>query len=200
MSPSANTSGCPGSVRSDSTAIRPARSSSAPVSSPASRPSFDAVTPAAHTTVRVGIRSVLAGAVGDGHRLGVDPDHGRPSIGVTPMRSSDRCALADSDGGKLVSTRSPASIEQDPAAVRGSTASKSPRSVSRASSRDLARHLDPGRPGRRRPRTSARRRVGSGSVSASAASNALRIRPRTASALSSDLTSAANSRHSSWPK
>ena len=51
MSPMAKTSGCPGRLRSGSTAILPARSVSAPVAS-ASRPaSGDAWTPAAQMTV-----------------------------------------------------------------------------------------------------------------------------------------------------
>ena len=64
---------------------------------------------------------------------------------------------------------------------------------------DLPGHLDAGRAGadddERQP---AARRSGSGSTSA--ASNAPRMRLRTASALSSDFSSGACSRHSSWPK
>ena len=51
MSPTTNTSGWPGRVRSGSTEMRPARSSSAPVASASIVPSGDACTPAAQMTV-----------------------------------------------------------------------------------------------------------------------------------------------------
>jgi hypothetical protein len=61
----------------------------------------------------------------------------------------------------------------------------------------LAGHLDQGRPGtdpdERQPGTAA-------CLVVSPASKAARSRARTATALSSDLTSEAPSRHSSWPK
>ena len=52
MSPIANTSGCPGSEQSGSTAMRPARSHSAPVASASILASGDACTPAAQILVR----------------------------------------------------------------------------------------------------------------------------------------------------
>src|SRR5205085_166886 len=58
MSPSAKTSGRPGSVRSGSTVTRPARSTSAPVSSPSCLARLEAVTPAAQITVRLAARVV----------------------------------------------------------------------------------------------------------------------------------------------
>ena len=61
MSPTTNTSGWPGSVRSGFTLIRPARSTGAPDCSPSSLPSGLACTPAAHTLV-VGL-DAAAGAV-----------------------------------------------------------------------------------------------------------------------------------------
>ena len=57
MSPTTNTSGWPGSVRSGLTLIRPARSSGAPVCSDRVRPSGLACTPAAQILVTVSIRS-----------------------------------------------------------------------------------------------------------------------------------------------
>ena len=56
MSPIANTSGCPGSEQSGCTAIRPARSHSAPVASASILASGDACTPAAQTLVRAATR------------------------------------------------------------------------------------------------------------------------------------------------
>ena len=58
MSPTTNTSGWPGSVRSGLTAIRPARSSGAPVCSDRVRASALAWTPAAQILVTALIRSV----------------------------------------------------------------------------------------------------------------------------------------------
>ncbi len=62
MSPTANTSGCPGSEQSGCTAMRPARSHSAPVASASIRASGDAATPAAQIAVRVGILRVVPSA------------------------------------------------------------------------------------------------------------------------------------------
>ena len=62
MSPTANTSGWPGSVRSGSTAMRPARSSSAPLASASLAASGDACTPAAQIVVWASIRDVLPSA------------------------------------------------------------------------------------------------------------------------------------------
>src|SRR3954453_9653146 len=56
MSPTTNTSGCPGSVRSGLTEIRPDRSSAAPVCSDSVRPRPLAWTPAAHTLVTASMR------------------------------------------------------------------------------------------------------------------------------------------------
>ena len=61
MSPTANTSGCPGSEQSGSTLIRPARSHSAPDASASIRASGDAATPAAQIFVLAAI--ALHGAV-----------------------------------------------------------------------------------------------------------------------------------------
>ena len=113
---------------------------------PVSPPSFEAVTPAAHTTVRVGMRRVLpapSSMVTDSASI---PTTVEPSSGVTPSRSSDRCAFADSEGGKLVSTRSATSISRM-RPFRGSTASKSRRKRVARQLGDLAGHLHAGRSG-----------------------------------------------------
>ena len=59
MSPTTNTSGCPGTEQSGSTAMRPARSSSAPVALASSVARGDASTPAAQIVVYVASRVVL---------------------------------------------------------------------------------------------------------------------------------------------
>ena len=133
MSPSANTSGWPGSVRSGSTVTRPARSRSAPVSSASLPARPEAVTPAAQMTVRLGIASTSPPACSIVTLSPSMPTTVRPVSTVTPSFSSERSAFADSDGGKVVSTRSAASTSRM-RAVRGSIARKSRRRVSRASS------------------------------------------------------------------
>ena len=60
MSPTAKTSGCPGRLRSGSTAIRPARSVSAPVASASMPASGEAWTPAAQMTVPQSKRPFVA--------------------------------------------------------------------------------------------------------------------------------------------
>ena len=133
MSPIANTSGCPGRVRSASTVTRPARSRSAPVSSASLPARPDAVTPAAQTTARLAMRSAPPSRPSSVTPAASIPITVRPVRTVTPRRCSDRSAFADSEGGKLVSTRSAASTSRM-RARRGSMVRKSRRSVSRASS------------------------------------------------------------------
>ena len=117
---------------------------------------------------------------------------------MTPSFSSERAAFAESFGGKPGRTRSTASTSRM-RAVRGSTLRKSRRSVSRASSPICPAISTPVGPAPTTTNVSHASRA-CASVSHSAASNALRSRLRTTSALSSDFTSAAYSRHSSWPK
>ena len=69
MSPTANTSGCPGRLRSGSTAILPARSVSAPVASASMPASGEAWTPAAQMTVPHSTRPFSPSGA-----LGVDPE------------------------------------------------------------------------------------------------------------------------------
>ena len=197
MSPSAKTSGCPGSVRSASTVTRPARSSSAPLRSARRDARLDAVTPAAQITLCEAIRSAspLPSMVTPSSSM---PTTVWPVTTLTPIRCSERAAFAESEGGKVVSTRSAASTSRI-RAVRGSTARKSLRKVSRASSAICPAISTPVGPAPTTTNVShAARRSASSSVSA--ASKALSSRLRTTSALSSDFTSAACSLQSSCPK
>ena len=113
----------------------------------------------------------------------------RLSSVVTPSPSSERCALAEREGGKLVSTRSSASIMMT-RAVRESMARKLRRSVSRASSAICPDISAPVGPAPTTTKVSCARRASESSI-ISAASKARRICARTAIALSSVLTSAA---------
>ena len=183
------TSGWPGRVRSGSVVTLPARSTSAPDSSPSWDARLDASTPAAQIALRAGTRSVApsdAATVTDSSSMSTTV---RSSSSVTPRDSSEHAALRDREGGKVVSTRSKVSINTT-RDWRESMERKSSRSVPRASSAIWPAISTPVGPA---PTTtnvsSARRLTGSGSVSAS--SNAFRRRARVASALSSDLTSGA---------
>ncbi len=198
MSPSAKISGWPGSVRSASTVTRPARSSSAPVCSANAEASPEAVTPAAQTTVRVGMRAVAPSGCSIVTAVASTSTTVLSSSGLTPSRRSERSAFADSDGGKPVRTRSAVSTSRT-RALRESTARKSRRRVSRASSAIWPAISTPVGPAPTTTNVSHSSRR-SGSRSSSAASNAARMPLRTVSALSSDLTSAACALHSSWPK
>ena len=155
------------------------------------------MTPAAQMTLCVAIRSALpAPSI-------VTPSASMPITirlvsTVTPIRSSERAAFADNEGGKVVSTRSAASTSTI-RAERGSIVRNSRLSVSRASSAICPAISTPVGPAPTTTNVSqAARRAESGS--ASAASNALSNRLRATRALSSDFTSAACSRQSSWPK
>ena len=95
--------------------------------------SGEAVTPAAHTTVRAVTRSVSPSGARTVTPRASTSTTVRESIGVTPIRSSERRARSDSDGGKLVSTRSPASTSTM-RPLPGSAERKLRRRLSRASS------------------------------------------------------------------
>ena len=111
----------------------------------ASRRGCDAVTPAAQTTVRLAMRSACR-LVARGHAVARrSPITVRPVSTVTPSRSSDRSAFADSDGGNVVSTRSAASMSRT-RARRDRSAEVAPQRVVRELC-DLAGHLDAGRAG-----------------------------------------------------
>ena len=161
--------------------------------------SSDAVTPAAQIDVRA---STLLDARRRGAWIATEPAATSttvcPASTVTPSRSSARVAFRESDGGKLVSTRSAASTSST-RAVRVSTLRKSLRSVSFASSAIWPAISTPVGPAPTTTNVSQLRRR-SGSGSASAASKASRMRLRMSSAPSSDFSSGACSRQSSWPK
>ena len=70
----------------------------------------------------------------------------RPVRTVTPRRCSDRSAFAESEGGKLVRTRSAASTSTMRALAGIDSAEVAPQCVPRQFG-DLAGHLDTGRPG-----------------------------------------------------
>ena len=86
MSPTAKTSGWPGRVRSGSTAMRPARSTSAPVASASAAASGEAWTPAAHTTVWASMRSVVPSASRRRRRRASTPVTRAPMRSSTPRR------------------------------------------------------------------------------------------------------------------
>ena len=190
MSPSANTSGWPGSVRSGSTVTRPARSISAPLSlARASPASAEASRRRPRSPSARRIRSAGPPAVLDRHaaaRRRRRPSC--PSSGVTPSRSQRplRPSLR-ARAGKLVSTSIRASTSSTRCRAGRPRGSRAERVAGELA--DLAGHLDAGGAGadddERQPARSA---CGSGSTSA--ASKRSRIRLRTSSALSSDLTSA----------
>jgi hypothetical protein len=197
MSPSASTSGWPGTERSPSTARRPARSTSIPACWASMPASGEAVTPAAQMMVRVAMRSVLSSARRTVTLCASTSTTDSPSRPVTPRLSSERSALAERLSGKLVSTRSSASTSRM-RAVRGSMLRKSPR-TSRAISAIWPAISTPVGPAPTTTKVSSSA-WSAGSGSSSAASKAARMWRRMVSAPSSDLSSAACSCHSSWPK
>ena len=148
MSPSASTSGWPGSVRSGPTVTRPAAVDlDARTPRRASRPARDAVTPAAQITVRVVDALGLAVRVADRDRLRRRRRRPcGPTSGVTPSCSSAAPPSRESDSGKLVSTRSAASTSRTRARPRVDGAEVAAQRVARELG-DLARHLDAGRAG-----------------------------------------------------
>ena len=111
MSPTAKTSGCPGSVRSGSTETRPARSTSAPVASPSALASGEAWTPAAHSTVRAAMRPVVPSALATSAPPASMPVTRAPICSSTPRPSSsfvarpDRLSPNDASGSLPPSTR-----------------------------------------------------------------------------------------------
>ena len=88
MSPIANTSGRPGSVRSSSTAIRPA-----PSTSPSIAASGEACTPAAHRTVRAGART----SAPDAERMST------PSSSISTTRA--RCQTSTPSSARSLAAR-----------------------------------------------------------------------------------------------
>ena len=131
MSPSASTSGWPGSVRSGPTVTRPAPSVSAPLASASRRARPDAWTPAAQITVRAGMCSVVPSPWATVTPVASTPLTSAPTDTATPSSPSARSARADRRGSNAVRTRSAPSssrMRADP----GSIERKSRRRVSRA--------------------------------------------------------------------
>ena len=93
MSPTANTSGCPGSERSGSTAMRPARSTSAPLAAASLAARGDAWTPAAQMAVRASIRDVAPPASATSTPRASTPTTRAFIFSSTPSRSSSVVAL-----------------------------------------------------------------------------------------------------------
>ena len=108
MSPIAEISGWPGSVRSGRTSMRPARSVLAPVACARVSLKLAARTPAAQITVRAGIRSV-APPTSIVTPCGSISVARAPSRTVTPSSARYLAALADSFSLNAGTTRSPAS-------------------------------------------------------------------------------------------
>ncbi len=99
VSPMTKISDRPGTRRSGPTRTRPARS----VSTPSQAPTGDAVTPAAHTTVRAAIHSPPTSAPPPSSAF-----TSRLVSTSTPRAASERLAAAESEDGKVGRTRSAA--------------------------------------------------------------------------------------------
>ena len=198
MSPTTNTSGCPGRVRSGSTAMWPLRSTSAPVADASCAASGDACTPAAQTTVCASMRSravarphVDAGRVDVDdprahHQLHADVDGAR---GQPPPERRSPNVVSGSLPPSTSSTRTVAGIEGAELAAQ----------ASRRQLADLPRDLDAGRAGaddHDREPLLLLGRVGA----TSAISNAPKIRRFSSSASSMVFIPGANSANSSCPK
>ena len=144
MSPIANTSACPGSVRSGSTVTLPARSRSAPVSSPSRPARPEAVTPAAQITTRLATRSVApspsasvtpSSSIPTTVRPGEDRD-AEPPQGALGLRG---------ERGREARQHAVCGLhEEDARAARIDVAEVATQRVERQLA-DLARHLDAGR-------------------------------------------------------
>ena len=198
MSPIANTSGCPGTVRSGSTSSLPAPSTPPSEASASKRASGDACTPAAQTITQAGIVSSVPSASSTVTDPSSTSRTRRPSSTETPSRSSARCALADSRGGNVPSTRSEASISRMRAS-RGSIARNSRLSVRRAISAICPAISTPVGPAPTTTNVNHRSRRAT-TCSVSAASNADSSRRRISSVSSSPFGAGASCSHSSCPK
>ena len=143
MSPTTCTSGWPGSVRSGSTATRPARSTSAPDCSPRIRPSGLACTPAAQIFVAALIRRDLAVGVLDLDAVGVDVGHHRAELDL----DADLVELAAGAAAELLAERRQhvgGGVEQDDAGGGRVDAAEVAAQGAVGELGDLAGHLHPG--------------------------------------------------------
>ena len=183
MSPTAKTSGWPGIVRSGSTEMRPARSTSAPVASASALASGEACTPAAHSTVRAAMRSVLPSASADVDPVAVDAgDPGaHAQLDAEPLQLLGRAAR------QVVAERRQrllAAVEQEhPHRRRVERAEVLARGCAWPA-RGSARPARTRSVRRRRRRSSATPRCSAASVAVSAISNAPSTRRRTSRASS----------------
>ena len=133
MSPTTNTSGCPGTVKSGPTKTRPARSSFTPVCAASWTPNGDAATPAAQTLVRDSIRRREPSRSCTSMPASSTSTTFAPSWTSTPRRSSSRCAWVDSLSPNVLSTASELS-RSTTRVVSGSKLRKLPFKVRRLSS------------------------------------------------------------------
>ena len=146
MSPSANTSGCPGRVRSGSTVSRPARSSSRPAALASVAASSEAVTPAAQ--IDRSRADVLDLAV-----LGPDRDRGRADVddGVPDQRSDaellERARRLPRQRLREARQDAVGSLDEQNARRSGVDRTEVARQRVAGELGDLPGHLDPGRPG-----------------------------------------------------
>ena len=197
MSPIANTSGWPLSVRSGSTWIRPALSSSAPLPRASSLPSSDAVTPAAQITVLAGMCrcSPSEPTVSPSASISVT---GALSSTSTPRWRRSFSARLLRLWGNAPSTFGVAS-NSSTWALLGSISRYSPRSTRWASSAIWPASSTPVGPA---PTTANVNHAwrSAGSDCCSAISNAPRMRLRTRPASSSVFIPGAIRSHSRWPK
>ena len=182
MSPTANTSGWPGSVRSGSTAMRPARSVSAPVASASVAASGDACTPAAQTTVRAAMRSVPSF---------VSTSTPRPSTLVTRafIRSSTPRSLELAGGARRQPVaegreRLLAAVDEHDPHRRGIERAELAAQAAGGELADLPGELDSGGTGAHDDDGEPFRPLLGGSVAVSAISNAPRMRRRSSRASS----------------
>ncbi len=182
MSPTAKTSGWPGSVRSGSTLIRPARSTSAPHASASLPASGDACTPAAQITVRAAMRSVVPSFRVTSTPSASTPVTRAPIRSSTPRSPSSRAAARDRLCPNVASGSSPPSTMITRIVV-GSKVRKSPRSARNASSRTCPATSTPVGPA---PTTTmvSHSRCSCASIAISAISNAPKMRRRSSSASS----------------
>ena len=143
MSPTTNTSGCPGRLRSGLTLTRPARSTSASLCSASCWPSGEALTPAAHTLQRDRIRrSVPSGSITSTPVLST-PTTLTLSWTSTPILASWSRAA----GGQLLAERPEhrrRGVQQDHPGLAGVDPAEVPAQRPVRQLGDLARHLHPG--------------------------------------------------------
>jgi len=190
-------SGCPEIVRSGSTTTRPTLSMAAPALSASTLPSLDARTPAAHSTVRAGMRFSPPSSFTVTPPSSMSVTRARVT-GRTQRASSCRSAFLERSAGKPGSTRSSPSISRIRASA-GLMCRKSCRNVSLAISPNAPASSTPvGPPPTITKVSHAWRSCASGSCSA--CSKAASRRDRMAVASSTVFRPGASGFQLSWPK